>query len=50
MGSPNPDGEGELGLPNASMHWPGSPEKVTRSYNMVTSLICWVTTTDIFHC
>ena len=23
MGSPNPNGEGELGLPNASIQWPG---------------------------
>ena len=24
MASPNPDGEGELGLPNASKQWPRS--------------------------
>ena len=26
MGSPNPDREGELGLPNASIQWSGLPD------------------------
>ena len=31
MGSPNPNGEGELGLPNASIQWPGLPDPTTWS-------------------